>query len=146
MLTKEIKRYKPQLKIRSSKKSTLLNLASAQKLVENGLTPKFFDQLAHDLNINIKTFCDIVSITTRTFNRRKLEKKFNREESDRIMRIYLLFQFAKEVLGSKEEASSWLKTPKLALNEKTPLDLAKTEIGSREVEALLGQIQHGIFS
>lgn len=57
----------------------------------------------------------------------------------------MLFQFAKKVLGDNREAASWLKTPQLGLNRQIPLELASTEIGSREVEDLLGQIQHGIL-
>jgi len=146
MITKGIKLYKPLLKKSSKEASKNVNLASAKKLVEDGLPSKFFDQLVQNLNISAKMLCGIVSINARTLNRRKTEGKFNREESDRIMRIHLLFQFAKKVLGDNQEAASWLNTPQLALNRQIPLELASTEIGSREVEDLLGQIQHGIFS
>lgn len=50
------------------------------------------------------------------------------------MSIYRLFQFAKAVFGDEEEANSCLNTPKLALNRKTPLEVAKTEIGCKKVE------------
>ena len=33
-----------------------------------------------------------------------------------------------------------------ALGEKVPLELLVTELGAREVEALIGRLEHGVFS
>jgi putative toxin-antitoxin system antitoxin component (TIGR02293 family) len=53
---------------------------------------------------------------------------------------------ASEALGGEESARSWLAAPALAFHGECPLDFADTEIGAREVEALLGRIEHGVFS
>ena len=37
-------------------------------------------------------------------------------------------------------------TPKRALGNITPLRCCDTDVGAREVEALLGRIEHGVFS
>lgn len=52
---------------------------------------------------------------------------------------------AMDVLG-EENFEYWLKTPKRALANKTPLELAKTKQGSEQVLNLLGRIEHGVFS
>lgn len=52
---------------------------------------------------------------------------------------------AEEVLGEKH-FEYWLKTPKQALGNKIPLELANTKQGSEKVLNLLGRIEHGIFS
>lgn len=72
------------------------------------------------------------------------KRQVHMEESN--LKIHLLIQFAEKVFGDSQEASSWLKTAKPALNDDIPLELAKSEIGGRAVEGLLGQIQHGLFS
>lgn len=51
-----------------------------------------------------------------------------------------------EILGSQEEASRWLQTPNRALGGRTPMDLLDTEPGNRQVEDVLGRIEHGVYS
>ena len=43
-------------------------------------------------------------------------------------------------------ARKWLKDPAWALGDIPPLTYADTELGSKEVEDLLGRIEHGVFS
>jgi putative toxin-antitoxin system antitoxin component (TIGR02293 family) len=62
------------------------------------------------------------------------------------VRYARLFNRASEVLGGHEAAAKWLRAPALAFNRESPLDYADTEIGAREVEALLGRIEYGVFS
>jgi hypothetical protein len=40
----------------------------------------------------------------------------------------------------------WFTSPKIPLDGKTPLECADTEIGAKEVEDLLGRLEHGVFS
>ena len=60
--------------------------------------------------------------------------------------IAVLYDRAIEVLGDQERAEAWLKKPNKALGMKTPLQYAETEPGAREVENLLGRLEHGVFS
>jgi putative toxin-antitoxin system antitoxin component (TIGR02293 family) len=46
--------------------------------------------------------------------------------------------------GSLEEARSWLRTPNRALGEASPLEFATTDVGTREVEQLIGRLEHGV--
>jgi putative toxin-antitoxin system antitoxin component (TIGR02293 family) len=48
--------------------------------------------------------------------------------------------------GDRDAAVEWLTTPQTALGDRVPLDLARTEIGAREVERLVGRLDHGVFS
>lgn len=43
-------------------------------------------------------------------------------------------------------AKKWLKEDAYGLGDVSPLEYAVTEIGAREVEDLLGRIEHGVFS
>ena len=48
--------------------------------------------------------------------------------------------------GDRDAATDWLTTAQPALGGAVPLDLAKSEVGAREVERLVGRIGHGVFS
>ena len=43
-------------------------------------------------------------------------------------------------------AERWLSSPRRALGGATSLELAKTEAGVCEAEALMGRLEHGVFS
>jgi putative toxin-antitoxin system antitoxin component (TIGR02293 family) len=49
-------------------------------------------------------------------------------------------------LGSEEKAIQWLRRPNRALGNQTPLELMDTDIGAKQVEDVLGRIEHGNIS
>jgi len=88
----------------------------------------------------------ISSFATRTLARRKKEGRFHSDESERVLRIASLFDRALQVLHSQDRVQLWFKSPQKGLGGKTPLEYADTEPGAREVEDLLGRLEHGVFS
>jgi len=84
-------------------------------------------------------------VVQRTFDRRKKSKRLSEVESDKLVRILRVRNFAGTVLGA-EDADEWLRIPNPILNDKVPLDLLETDIGAQLVEATLGRIAHGIVS
>lgn len=114
--------------------------------LRRGLPFAAFDQLQEKLGITARTLAAVVGIADRTLTRRRKEGRLQTDESDRLFRIGSLYDRAVEVLGSEEAARTWLKTSRSALGDRSPLDSADTEPGAREVEDLLGRIQHGVFS
>ena len=95
------------------------------------------------IRIPAERLASLIQIPTRTLARRKV---FKVDESERILRLGRLYQRTLEVLGTPEEARRWLLRPQKALGNIAPLDFADTEPGAREVEALLGRLEHGVFS
>ena len=51
-----------------------------------------------------------------------------------------LLGHAVHLFGGLEEARRWLKEPQRGLHGAVPLDYAKTDLGAREVENLLTQL------
>ena len=47
--------------------------------------------------------------------------------------------------GDADAARRWLRAPQTALGGEPPLGLASTEVGSRQVEDLITQLEHGVF-
>lgn len=93
-----------------------------------------------------------VGISRRTLSRRIQQSKLNTTkrlsavESDRLYRLALIVAKAVDVFGDEATAVSWLKEPLTALQGQTPLEALKTEPGVRQVDLLLGRIEHGIFA
>jgi hypothetical protein len=53
---------------------------------------------------------------------------------------------AGKTFGDYEFARQWLLLPNPALKNKSPLEVAETDTGIREVEAVLSRIAHGDYS
>lgn len=130
-------------------KSLGLRLRNTDAIIDrlkDGLTINSFERLSTAIEISPAQLASITSIALRTLARRKKEGKFQLAESERLFRLATLFDKAVEVLGDASHARHWLKTPLKALGEKSPLEYSDTNIGAREVEDLLGRLEHGVFS
>lgn len=88
----------------------------------------------------------LLGIPQRTLTRRKAEGRFSQEESDRLLRSARLFARTLELFeGDVEAARDWLSRPSEALGGLTPIELAPTDLGTREVEALVDRLEQGVF-
>ena len=126
-----------------------LRLHSTETVIarlKDGLTMKSFEHLSEAIDLSPTKLAGFASIASRTLARRKQEGKLQRAESEKVFRLASLFDRAVEVLGDHGRARSWIKAENRALGGKSPLEYADTEIGAREVEDLLGRLDHGVFS
>ena len=113
--------------------------------IKSGLEVDTFGRLQTALGITAAELAAVIGLPPRTLARRKKQGRLSPEESERLVRVARLFEMAADVLGSGEEARRWMKAPRPALGDRTPLERADTELGAREVEDLLGRIAHGVF-
>ena len=89
----------------------------------------------------------MLGISKATFHRRKGgEAKLPPAVSDRVVRYARLLGQALQVFGDLDSAKRWLGAPQFGLGGAVPLDYARSEVGAREVENLLGRIEHGVYS
>jgi putative toxin-antitoxin system antitoxin component (TIGR02293 family) len=89
----------------------------------------------------------LIKISPRTMHRRKETGKLSPEESDRLVRAARIIDHARQLFENDVKAANrWLSTPQPALAGATPLEYARTEVGAREVEALISRLEYGIFS
>ena len=79
-----------------------------------------------------------------TFKRRR--DRLSAPESERTERLARVVATAEYVWGDQQDARRFLLTPHPALGGKAPLNASMSELGARQVEELLGQIQHGLPS
>jgi putative toxin-antitoxin system antitoxin component (TIGR02293 family) len=127
--------------------------------IKAGDTPSLIREVTHGFSyqalaafvaftgLELAKIADLIGIPSRTLARRKTVGKLSSEESERLLRISSLFEKAVELFeGDTVAALNWMSSPKAALNSETPLDYSRTEVGAREVEDLIGRLEHGVFS
>ena len=68
------------------------------------------------------------------------------EESDRLLRVSRVFAKTLDLFeGDAEAAKQWFHTPARALGGERPLDFARTDLGTKEVEALIDRLEQGVL-
>jgi putative toxin-antitoxin system antitoxin component (TIGR02293 family) len=114
--------------------------------IRAGFPLEVFRRIADRLTMTEKQLAALTNITTSTLTRRKKEGRLTKHESEKLFRIIRVFNRAVAVFDSEESALSWLERPLPALGGVRPLDYIDTDIGTIEVENVLGRIEHGVFS
>ena len=115
--------------------------------VEEGLPFSSVELLAKLTRQTVFELGSVLSIPERTLARRKIAGKLTPEESDRLVRVAFIFEKALALFEwDAAPAVQWLSSPKAALAGQTPLRYCRTELGAREVENLIGRLEHGVFS
>lgn len=87
---------------------------------------------------------DRVVLPRKTLANRRKAGTLTSEQSDRLIRAARILAWADDTFGDPEKARRWLRRATSALGGERPLDLLDTEEGAREVETLLGRIDHGL--
>ena len=127
-----------------------LSASNASELiqqVERGFSFKALHTLESRSGLPGTALAGLVGIPERTLARRKSKGKFTPEESERLLRLSTVFELAVELFeGDNAAALRWLTAPRKALEGNTPLAYARTEVGAREVENLIGRLEEGVFS
>ena len=122
------------------------NLGLAKR-VESGLAFDSMERLTRLTGLPLETIRAAIRIPPRTLSRRRNDNKLTPEESDRLVSVSRLIALAIALFeGRVENATRWLSAPNRALGMRSPIEVASTEVGSREVEDLIGRLEHGVFS
>lgn len=87
---------------------------------------------------------DRVVLARKTLANRRKSGTLTSEQSDRLIRAARILAWADDTFGDPEKAGRWLRRATSALGGERPLDLLDTDEGAREVETLLGRIDHGL--
>lgn len=112
--------------------------------IKEGFPSDRVEWLRVSLEVTTGRIAELLNIPSSTLARRRNGGRLDKDESERTYRLAHLLERATEVFGTLERARTWLKQPQYALGGEIPLAFADTEPGAREVEDLLGRIEHGI--
>lgn len=123
------------------------SLTDLAELVREGLPASSVTALAEKLDLGNAALSRKLGIPQRTMTRRLSQhSRLSAAESDRTVRLARVYATAVEMIGNKEKAVEWLRTPNRALAGERPLDQLDTDLGAREVEDVLGRIAYGVYS
>ena len=114
--------------------------------IQAGLSYRAVENLQRALHIPLETMASVLGMSRATLHRRKNQGKIDGEESEKLVRYQRLLKKAEDVFGEGEGAREWLTHKHVGLGNAVPLEFARTEIGAREVENLLGRIEYGVYS
>jgi len=123
---------------------------STPQLIEQlqvGLPFETLQEFQSNSGLDVVALATLIGIPDRTLARRRAAGRLAPEESERLLRISNIFEKTVDLFeGDAEAAVHWLRTPKRALYGQQPLQYSRTELGAREVENLIGRVEHGVFA
>jgi putative toxin-antitoxin system antitoxin component (TIGR02293 family) len=111
--------------------------------IREGLPVSVVDDVLADGRLTAAEL-DRLALPRKTLAHRRTLGRLTAEQSDRLVRILRVIEQTEHAFGDVAKARIWLRRPTTALADHAPLDLLDTDIGARQVETLLGRIEHGI--
>lgn len=114
--------------------------------ISEGLSAHLARELAGLLQVTMDDLAGLLRVNPRTLQRRMDSGVLDLSESERLWELSRLFYRAVDVLESQAAAVHWFKNPIQVLGWATPLAYARTVVGLRELENVLGRIEHGVYS
>lgn len=128
-------------------RKNISNSLEMVKEIEKGFNVIALERVKSLFEVSMKELTSFLDISPKTISRyKKSKKKLSINISDHLYRMVQIFLLASSVLGDDRAAREWLQKPQIGLNNQIPLQLMRTELGSGEVEDLLGRIEYGVIS
>ena len=113
------------------------------RYVREGLPLSVIDQAIADGRITAVEL-DRLALSRKTLAHRRILGSLTPDQSDRLSRLLRTIEDAEATFGDRAKAHTWLRRPSAFLDGEAPLDRLDTDIGTRQVEAMLGRIAHGL--
>jgi putative toxin-antitoxin system antitoxin component (TIGR02293 family) len=122
-------------------------IQSVLDVIFTGLRWSAVSSFLHDSGFTQTELAEYLGVPPRTLARRKEAGSLDEHESERMLRLAEIYQAALHLFDDdKTDAREWLLSPVRGLNNKRPIDYARTDYGAREVRNLIGRLEHGVFS
>ena len=92
------------------------------------------------------TEADVLAVVPkRTFERRvSMDQPLKVVEADAIARLIRVRDHARRAFDTAEQAELWLTEPNPELGGRSPIEMARTDLGAREAENVLTRFEHGV--
>jgi uncharacterized protein (DUF2384 family) len=135
--------------VRSHAKGRVLPAREAVAHVRAGLPVGELDALRELLGVTVETLAGKVGISIATLSRRRQRREpLDVGQSDRVLR------YAEPLSARPSRCTTATRTPRergsrarrARSDGETPLERAETEVGAREVENLIGRLEHGVYT
>ena len=113
-------------------------------LVQKGLPYSALESVMSRFGLGAQEAQRVLCVPSRTLARRKESTRMRPVESDRLIRLARVAAHAVQVFGSEEKAATWLHRANRSLNDRAPLDLLCTELGTKQVDEVLSRMEYGV--
>lgn len=115
--------------------------------ISNGLPYGSASRLQAQAGLSQRQLATLLHTSARTLERRRHAGSLDPEESDRAATLSRVLAGALALFEyDRDAAVGWLSGPRRALGGRSAWEMAQTEAGAREVEALIGRLEHGVFT
>ena len=113
--------------------------------IERGLPLSTLEEFSAYSGIAVKDLLEVV-IPARTLkHRRQKQEPFSVIEADRLGRVARMYELAVKVYGDREDGRRWLCGRKHRFDDRTALEMLRSEAGEKAVKDFLIQIDEGMF-
>lgn len=113
-------------------------------IVREGVPFPAFRKASKALDLSLGDVERALGLSARSLLRRR-HGRLTPVESERFLRLVRAVARAEHVLGARDAALDWLRTPNAALGGEPPISLLDTEIGAGAVHEVLGRIEHTVY-
>ncbi len=111
--------------------------------LRQGLSLDVVDRAMADGKLTLAEI-DRLVLPRKTLSHRRILGSLTPDQSDRLSRVLRMIDLAETTFGDPAKARAWLRRPTPLLDGESPLDRLDTDFGIRQVEAILGRIDHGL--
>ena len=113
-------------------------------MIRAGLPARAFVGVAEVLHLTVDELAGKLGVSARTIrDQQKKLARLSSENTGKLVRIARIQHQARKIFSTNEAVSDWLSSPAPALDGALPIDLVDTDLGAREVEAVLNGIAYG---
>lgn len=115
------------------------------EIVREGIPYKTLEVFGQRSGLTVSGVAALIDVPDRTLMRRRSEGRLTANESDRFLRVARIFGLAVSLFeGDVDAAKSWFERPQRGLANAAPSTVVRTDVGAREIERLIGRLEHGV--
>jgi len=119
------------------------SLADLQEVVVSGLPVGALEETVRYVAVSSRAAAALRDrLVPRSTRHRRTRLKLR--ESEQVERLARLMALAEDVWENTEDARAFMNEAHPMLEERTPLEMAETELGARRVERLLVKLEYGL--
>lgn len=123
------------------------DLLAIIEVVRMGIAFNEFEKIVVETPFSMAEWANYLQLSERTIQRNQKERKaFQPIQSERIVKLVMLYNYGVEVFGDKENFNVWLDSRSIALGGRTPKELLDTLLGVGMIKDELGRIEHGVLA
>lgn len=122
------------------------SLQDLREITHQGLPKMAVEQIKNRLGLSTEELAKYLHLSPRTLQRYDDAKILSADSSDRLIQIAKVYAKALEVFEDEFLAITWLKSPSIALGNKTPREHLDSFSGIEIVLNELNRIEYGVYA